>query len=116
MKLESIKAKKPAQVEYDYFKPAKFPVISDTRQVIVKPIDINEKNEKGIYVAPSMAGDKLPCGYVLASNDDSIKPGMLVFWSTMSTFQKFEVADLKEHRGEYIMMITHNIIYYFDGE
>jgi hypothetical protein len=116
MKLETIKTKKPAQAEYDYFALAKFPNITDTRQVIVKPIDINEKNEKGIYVAPSMVGDKLPCGYVLASNDKDILPGMLVFWSTMSTFQKFEVADLKEYRGEYIMMITHNIIYYFDGK
>lgn len=116
MKLETIKSKKPAQAEYDYFKNAKFPKISDTKQLIIKPIDIGEKNEKGIYVAPSVVGDKLPCGYVLASNDPDIKPGTLVFWSTTSVFQKFEVSDLKEYKGEYVMMITHNIIYYFDGE
>lgn len=115
-KLETIKTKKPAQAEYDYFKKAKFPSVDNARQVIIKPIEADNKTESGIYKPVQKEGEYLPCGYVLASNDSEIAPGDLVFWSTMAVDQRFEVSDLKEFGGKYAMMITHNLVYYFKGD
>lgn len=116
MKLEKIKTKKPVQAEYDYFANACLPKLNDTKQLIVKPVEVDQKTEGGIYKPVVKEGEFLPCGYVLASGDEEISPGDLVFWATASFFERFEVNDLKEHGGKYVLIITRNIAYYFKKE
>ncbi|MCS7317128.1 MAG: hypothetical protein NZZ41_02245 [Candidatus Dojkabacteria bacterium] len=116
MRLEVIKTRKPSQAEYDYFKKARFASLDNAKQIIVKPIEADLKTESGIYKPVQKEGEFLPCGYVLATNDNEISVGDLVFWSTVSVHQKFEVTDLKDFGGKYIMLTTHNLIYYFKGD
>lgn len=113
MKLAALKKKKPSQAEYDYFKFAKFPKFADTHQLLVKPVKVDDVTESGIITNAGSKGEYLPCGYVLVSNCSDIEVGDLIFWSSASVFNKFEVTDLKAEGGQYIQIFTNYTIYAF---